>query len=470
MKISLKQLGFIFYAELLISIVLIVIYCMLNSDNIVNSDTLVVVSFALIGIVSIYNLMRTHNKAYSLNLVHWLFIFIFLFIAPLLQYFAGNLPWNTIATDYDYFYANILILIWCFLYSISYRHLVNNKRNKILSNKHVFQLTKPSIYFNFILSLVVFVYFLYLIGPANFLSRYAFAKTVFSLPYDTSVIQIVTITLRAVPLLSLASVIISKNLLKYSYRYIMLTILLVINLIVNNPFGAARFWSGSIVIGFFIILLGKKVKNANIISLIFILGLLFVFPAINVFRYIDITDFSLNYLKNINPLDVLLSGDFDAYSMFIRTIQYVRENSITFGKQLIGVLLFFVPRNLWSTKPIGSGALVAINQGLSYTNLSSPIQAEAYINFGIVGIGLFAIAIGILNKKIDEIYWTLVSNQNDTKSLLELIYPFLIGLVFFNMRGSLLSTYASLVGFIIPIIGYMFINAIFTSIKRGKNK
>ena len=80
--------------------------------------------------------------------------------------------------------------------------------------------------------------------------------------------------------------------------------------------------------------------------------------------------------------------DFDAYSLFARTIEYVQQASITFGKQLLGTIFFIIPRALWQGKPEHSGVIVSAAQGQEFTNLSCPIMAEGYINFGFLRLDL----------------------------------------------------------------------------------
>jgi hypothetical protein len=67
-------------------------------------------------------------------------------------------------------------------------------------------------------------------------------------------------------------------------------------------------------------------------------------------------------------------------------IKYSEIESITYGRQLVGALLFFVPSSLWPNKPIGSGTLVAENMLMTrysfwYTNISMP-SPSAPVGFG----------------------------------------------------------------------------------------
>ncbi len=129
--------------------------------------------------------------------------------------------------------------------------------------------------------------------------------------------------------------------------------------------------------------------------------------------------------------------------MLVNSINYVSENGITWGKQLFGVLFFFIPRAVWPDKPIGSGAYLAEKMNFSYDNIAMPIMGEAYINFSIVGIVLFAIFFGFICRGLDQVYW--MKAKNNDNGLLTHFYPVLIGYFFFMNRGDLMSSFAFIV-------------------------
>ncbi|TAN12873.1 MAG: O-antigen polysaccharide polymerase Wzy [Chitinophagaceae bacterium] len=142
-----------------------------------------------------------------------------------------------------------------------------------------------------------------------------------------------------------------------------------------------------------------------------------------------------------------VSGDFDAYSMFVNTIKYVHDFGVTFGLQLLGAIFFFVPRSIWPSKPVGSGALIAAKNGWLFTNVSCPLIGESYINFGLIGIIIFAIIYGIITSTLDNIYWSL--NKVNLYNYWSLVYPVLLGMFFFHLRGDMLSSTAYTVGILV---------------------
>ena len=105
-----------------------------------------------------------------------------------------------------------------------------------------------------------------------------------------------------------------------------------------------------------------------------------------------------------------------------------------------------MPRILWPDKPIGSGAYLAKELKMFFDNISANYFAEGYINFGFAGIIIFTILLSYWTARIDKIYWNmaiLIPNNYFT-----VIYMITLGMLFFILRGDLLSSFAYTFGFI----------------------
>ena len=178
-------------------------------------------------------------------------------------------------------------------------------------------------------------------------------------------------------------------------------------------------------------------------SLFFIGGLLIVFPFLNQFRHFS-AGTSLKFGLNF---DMFAEGHFDSYQNFALI---VTENIITWGRQLLGVSLFWVPRTFWPTKPVGSGHYIAGELGMSYSNISANYFAEGYINFGFMGIILFVVFLAWYTSHMDNLYWTVILHKEN--NFFRVIYYIMLGMLFFIMRGDLLSSFAFTVGIILSIL------------------
>ena len=161
-----------------------------------------------------------------------------------------------------------------------------------------------------------------------------------------------------------------------------------------------------------------------------LVGLLVLFPFFDNFRYYNGSvsfGFNFNYLNTMN---------FDAGQNFMITMKF---QLITFGRQLMGALLFFVPRKIWPTKPIGSGATLAAEQD-AFSNISMPYFGEGYINFGLLGIFLFTVFLAFITAYLDRNYWK--SGDPRVKTWFTPYYLVFVGAALFIMRGDLMSSFA----------------------------
>ena len=172
-------------------------------------------------------------------------------------------------------------------------------------------------------------------------------------------------------------------------------------------------------------------KKPNIFIITMLAGLLVLFPFFDNFRYFDGSisslSFDFNYLNTMN---------FDASQEFMIVMKF---KLITYGKQLLGTLLFFVPRGIWPGKPIGSGATLAAQQD-AFSNISMPFFAEGYINFGYVGIVLFTVVLAYISAYADKNYWK--TKDRNVRSWFRPYYLIMVGAALYIMRGDLLSSFA----------------------------
>lgn len=188
-----------------------------------------------------------------------------------------------------------------------------------------------------------------------------------------------------------------------------------------------------------IVILFPKIFKVKYFTLIFVFALSYLFPFFNQFRggihsFKDI-DFSFE-TSHLN------SGHYDNFYNFALTFF---DMPITFGKQLVGVVLFFVPRFLWPEKPFGSGRLLAESAGFEWKNVSENFFAEGYINFGIFGIILWLVFYVFVTVWLDN--KGTISFKNN--SAFKIFYLQMIFLSFYIMRGDLMSTFSMFFNFLL---------------------
>lgn len=206
-----------------------------------------------------------------------------------------------------------------------------------------------------------------------------------------------------------------------------------------SPSGISRFLVASLYMPLVLVGLMQWGNKKNItlsedfylFPSLLLIGLFFIFPLLEVFR-----DFSFEKLSSFSFFEYQNGGSFDAFQMFLRALDL---GSVNFGYGFLGAVLFFIPRSIWPSKPITSGIEISQLAQLRLENVSMPIIGELYLNFWYLGILFGAPVLALLLKKIDTLY---LKFKCSNLSLGHLVYFQLAGLVIYNMRGGILSSFA----------------------------
>lgn len=411
-------------------------------------DFFVTVQFIIIGIVSSGFIMKECKYyAYSLKMMHWFFIYTFFFCAALTQFANNSYMWGLQTSIETNVIANFLIIIWMITFIFS--TYINVKNINFTKSKIKSRIYKMSIKSKLTLGIS-----LLLIGLVPFftngVSAYMY-RTVYSESTLGSFVKVQAISLLIQSIvvgfclwLTIFSIIeyrksesfISKITVFISFLTLLLNI---------PPLGVPRFEVAAVYCGILLYNIKKYHKN-NIFLWVIVIGLFVLFPFLNAFRgTVSIDVDSTLIVNSIGSIDGnFLRADYDAYSMLLYTVEYIQKYGVTYGYQLLGVLLFFVPRSIWTSKPDGSGATIIDSMVLGFDqNVSCPIVAEGYINFGIYGVILFSCIFARIAKKFDKIYW----DKDINNQLIEILYTSSVPFIFFIMRGDMLSTISFYIGF-----------------------
>lgn len=189
-------------------------------------------------------------------------------------------------------------------------------------------------------------------------------------------------------------------------------------------------------------------RRPQLFSLSLALLLIGIYPLAGITRWE--TDRASRKLENPTAWlrESYTGGDFDAHTMLCRTVERVRARGNTGGRQLLTALAFPVPRKYWPGKSIGSGALVHGELKKEWTNVSCPLPAEGYLNFGLLGTLLFSALFAAGAHRYDAYYWRWRNQRAHLGdfSFPLLFYPVVLILAFFLLRGDLLSSLAAGVG------------------------
>ena len=341
-------------------------------------------------------------------------------------------------------HTNLLIIIWLGFYILGYhiRRIRGNKTSILLER---LKIEKRGVFASISLSIMVLIVFLSIFGFRNLLIRGTYREILYGI-HPHYIMIILEKFLKAIPVLCLMGLLVMKKRWDNKRQWLVLTYFLIfINLFVNNPLASPRYWAGIVILGFILFLFFRAKERRGWVFLILLIGILILYPISNELR--DKTVENITQFKIYNPGASYTSPSFDAYEMGVHTLQYTSKNGVTHGRQLLGPLLFWIPRPLWQGKPVGSGGVIARYFAYHELNLSCPLPFEGYINFGVIGLIIFAFGFGWLLASLDENYWVKI--KAGSSSIISVYYPFLAGFVFFIMRGDLMSGFSYTVMFII---------------------
>jgi oligosaccharide repeat unit polymerase len=141
---------------------------------------------------------------------------------------------------------------------------------------------------------------------------------------------------------------------------------------------------------------------------------------------------TINYIVTLKSIDIFYNTGY--------TLETVPENfGYLYGTSYLTVLLGFVPRAIWSDKPISYSADLAYRQRTNFIisstddwysvnqySLSTGFIGEAHANFGYLGIFIFSYLLGFFTKYIDSKNYNRLLFE-DAKFLPYIsIYPFLV--------------------------------------------
>ncbi len=405
----------------------------------------IIATFCLNGGLFLWQILReTRRRAFSMAMMHWIFCYLFFFLAGFLQYAHGTFPWSAAPGDNAVILANLLLTVWTFLFSATCRERRSAKSWRW--EKIEIPLTDRFIHVCTALSLLILAYGLVKAGPSALLSRASYY-----LLYDgmgqMGTLLLGTI-LQSATCLSLAFAILRYKQTKRRLLWVDMALCAVAVFFICSPTGLARYKAATVYIGLLLLVL-PMLSRGKKFTYLFLLGMTVAWPVLNVFRLVTVQGFTWSMVTSLmNSLgEEFLTANYDAYSMLPVAIEYMGSFGITYGLQLVGAFLFFVPRALWPNKPVGTGCMMFTDLGYSFTNVSAPLPMEGLLNFGYPGVILFALIFGWLFHRLDDHYWRQRETSPQQNTLLSVLYPFMLSPVFFLCRGDMLNSFSFIIGF-----------------------
>nr|WP_177730885.1 O-antigen polymerase [Flavobacterium inviolabile] len=423
------------------------------------------VNFIVLWIFTYYNIYIEKRFSPFLS-VYLVFNLLFFIVAPIVQIdsiVSGYMESGKFIQKFPFeenicIRANLYLLVFHIIFFISY--LKFNEKTDSLPDNHYYNSYKNSPVI--LTGLFVLTILIVLINLETIIFQYQneFYKEVEAT--STSSYLIVQKFLFFIPMFGiiLSYFYLQNNKQKNTNFYFVvfyLVFFLGITLMLKNPLTEKRNALGPIYITLIFIFFKKYIDtNFKTVRFMF-LSMILLFPLLTIITH---SRYSLSQMitkphtiiKNIEYLhvtDAFNSLHYDAYPNFLATIDFHDKKEVVVGKQLLGSVFFFVPRSIWKEKPETTGFKVGNylidKYKFNFDNLSNPYISEGYINFGLIGILLFPIALAYFFSRM--VLW--VRSQD----YLKVIFAFYTAIyLMYFLRGDLTNGIAYLVAFWLAII------------------
>ena len=391
------------------------------------------------------------NDGISLRVMYWYFALLFLGIPPFIQHITGL--WR-FSFDEKYIVSTLLLIFFShIIFSISYNSVkkVNKDIVKDIINNNYYIISYKKIQILTIILTIISILSLIFIGfsPSESIVRKFFG---YSFSPLENILEFLIRPLFFINLLFL--VLFYKSGIKRKKFFLFALLMLFNVIVVIGPFSGARSIIFFLYFGLLVILIPPSWKKSFIYFTLLIFGVFGSFIQTELRNNFsdgsDISSFSSNYM---------LQGHFDGFENLCHLQEFVSSDGISWGNQLSSVIFFYIPRFLWQSKPVGTGEFLGFeylsrSYYMEWANFGMPLQGEAFINFHIIGVIIFFLILGKVCSYFDKKYlyvknYKLINKNSNTylafkKSMI--LYPISLGVLFFTLRGDLLSATSFAVG------------------------
>ena len=145
-----------------------------------------------------------------------------------------------------------------------------------------------------------------------------------------------------------------------------------VNVIVNNPLSNARQWFGTVVVALALALpIFRTMFGKVAFVACMLIGTALLFSLGNAVRY---TTYSNRIPQSSIVQTWQLSGDYDAATEVTAAVDYAEINGLSYGRQLAGDVLFWVPQRFWRTNPL--------QPAISSVTSMTPVRPTLLPHFG----------------------------------------------------------------------------------------
>lgn len=379
----------------------------------------------------------------------WLFVYVAMGVAPLAQEVIGQVPTPVVGPRSDTTAAVTLVLIGCVAFDVGALLARHRPVSRVRRARPAAQVSRRRLWLLIAVAYAGSAYSIVRLGgPAVFFtSRQAISESVRSSGLagaggDSHVGSAVVRGFGTVPALLALLFLVRWMITSRAARRTPSAIaalggLVVVNAIVNNPVSNPRYWFLTVVFSLLFTAFPRSPVMYRAALVTGVVAALLLFPFLDRFRY---DSGGYHPVETTSVLEPLTVKDYDQVGMFANTLTFVHSGQgHTHGRQLAADVLFFVPRSMWHGKPLDSGVRVGQWMGMTNTNLSSPLWAELWLDFGPVGMTGGFLALGYLSARGDRRYAQRTVEDGRPGTVAAVVIPLVCGYSFILLRGPLLQ-------------------------------
>lgn len=173
-----------------------------------------------------------------------------------------------------------------------------------------------------------------------------------------------------------------------------------VQLLCLNPYNSARFFLVASWLPIVLLLFEGKVGYKTV-YLFIALGIFLVMPILSVTTRFG-TQGSDEFVVDFS--DLFKIKDVDIFETLVYMVNYIEHIGYQFGQNILAIILFFVPRNWWSEKPIMGGLNIGwdlYDRGVANTpNLSFFIGGDLFMDFSWWGVAIGGYFLGYIFYKL----------------------------------------------------------------------
>ncbi|WP_394333285.1 hypothetical protein [Labilibacter marinus] len=367
--------------------------------------------------------------------------------------FKGLFP-NTLVFDVDVVLVGIIcIIIFNVIFFVSYIIITRINKTKVISNTKY-----NSKDFTFLLVLSMIILVLFKDKYLEFILQEAFNN-------DSSLANLLIIK-KVLFMMPFAATIYFIVIFKEEKGFRNLALIFVAGILLvvfKNPLVEKRNALGPIYLTVLFFLL-PGLYRTNLKSFGFMLiSMVILFPLATILTHRREGDvFSQQFSFQEDITEVFSTLHYDAFSNFIASIDYMYNEGISYGYQFLGGLFFFIPRSIWTNKPLSGGKEIGKylidNFSMWFDNVSMPYIGEAIMNFGYLGLLIFPILLAFF-----IVYFEKWSDSGDfLKKMVAVYFSFHL---LFLLRGDFTNGFAYFIG---PMLAMYVIPKALSAFRRFK--